>query len=185
MFSLLPSAGVQVGRRLTVCVQEAKSRALLRTQLDAVGWPLGGQELPDQLNLSVLQHRHASGTTVKLVVPCSKRHKRETRPCDFNIPASRSRPRPFVCDGSPRPLGCVRVSVWPPALPSPSPLWSALVCKSPVPPGSSATCGGSRQSFGPSGWSLGWDLGAGVQRSRDCQLGMNLHNVLLLAVGKY
>lgn len=83
MFRLLPSAGVQVGRCLTVCVQEAKSRALLRTQLDAVGWPLGGQELPDQLNLSVLQHRHASGTSVKLVVPCSKRHKRGTRPCDF------------------------------------------------------------------------------------------------------
>lgn len=59
MFSSLPAAGVKVGRCLTVCVQEAKGRALLRTQLDAVGRALRGQQLPDQLNLSVLQHRHA------------------------------------------------------------------------------------------------------------------------------
>lgn len=82
MFSSLPAAGVKVGRCLTVCVQEAKSRALLRTQLDAVGRPLRGQQLPDQLNLSVLQHRHASSTTVKLVVPRFQRHKQETRACD-------------------------------------------------------------------------------------------------------
>lgn len=174
MFSSLLSAGVKVGRCLTVCVQEAKSRALLRTQLDAVGWPLRGQELPDQLNLPVLQHRHASSTTVKLVaVAMFSTAQTGDQALWLHIPASRSRPRPFVYDGSPRPLGCVRVSVWPPALPSPSLLWSALFCKSPVPPGSSATCGGSRQSFGPSGWSLGW--GGAVQRSRDCQMGMNFY----------
>lgn len=67
MFHSLPSAGVKVGGGLTVCVEEAKSRALLRTQLDAIGRPLRGQEFPDQLNLSVLQHRDTNSTTVKLV----------------------------------------------------------------------------------------------------------------------
>lgn len=57
---LLPSAGVQVGCCMTVCVQEGQSRALLGTQLDAVCGSLTGQEVPDQLNLTVLRYRNAS-----------------------------------------------------------------------------------------------------------------------------
>lgn len=58
--SLLPSAGIQTGCGcLAVCVQEGQSRALLCTQLDAVRRSLAGQEVPDQLNLTVLYFRNA------------------------------------------------------------------------------------------------------------------------------
>lgn len=51
---LSPSAGIQVGCCLSVCVQEGESGALLCTQLDAVGRSLTSQEVPDQLDLTVL-----------------------------------------------------------------------------------------------------------------------------------
>lgn len=49
------------------------------------------------------------------------------------IPASHSQLQPFVCAGSPRPLGCGHVSVWPPGRPFPSLFWWAPLCKTPVP----------------------------------------------------
>lgn len=60
--SLLPSAGIQVGCCwcLAVWVQEGQSWALLCTQLDAVTGSFTGQEVPDQLNLTVLRYRNAS-----------------------------------------------------------------------------------------------------------------------------
>lgn len=72
-----------------------------------------------------------------------------------NIPASHNQPLPFVSAGSPRLLGCGRVLVWPPRLPSLFVLWWAPLCKTPALAPSSAICDGSHRNFAPSGWSLG------------------------------
>lgn len=117
----LPSACVQVGRCLTVSVQECQSWPLLCTQLEAVCGSLTGQEVPDQLNLTILHYWNATRTQIRKLLNPTEIPADRINVSDWPIiPASHSPLQPFVCAGSPRPLGCGHVSVWPPRRPFPS-----------------------------------------------------------------
>lgn len=150
--SSLPSAGIKAGCCLTVGAEEGQSWALLCTQLDAVGGSLAGEEVTNQLNLTVLNantHKELLQPSNNSVLKQIIKHSQTNLKIWSNIPTSHSQPLPFVFAESPHPLGCEHVLVWPPRLPSPSLLWWESLCRTRVPSLLSAICDGSHQSFVP------------------------------------
>lgn len=157
-----PSAAVQVCFSslcwLRVGTEEGQSWALLFTEMDTASIVLRNQEIPDQLQLPLLQvpqGKQVDGDKQRsIVLNANGRFNEYLLNKMWHRPASHRLPLPFAVDGSPRPPGFERASVWPPAPPFRSLPWPASLCRNPAhrPPTATSFC--IPQNGRPSGGTL-------------------------------